>query len=125
MVAIVVGEYQQIDVLYNNAGINYFGKLVDTEEAAWDRVMTVNVKSVFLTSKYILPVMAAQKKGVIINTGSSASLVGLENLAVYTASKGAVLQLTPEYGFGLRAGRNQGKCTLPGRDGDGDDPAGD
>lgn len=94
MVSVVVGQYQRIDVLYNNAGINYFGKLADTDEAAWDRVMTVNVKSVFLTSKYIIPIMAAQKKGVIINTGSSASLVGLDNLAVYTASKGAVLQLT-------------------------------
>lgn len=94
MVAKVVERYRRIDVLYNNAGINHYGRIVETEEAAWDRVMAVNVKSVYLTCKNVIPVMAAQKKGVIINTGSSASLVGLDNLAVYTASKGAVLQLT-------------------------------
>ena len=94
MVDEVVQRYGRIDVLYNNAGINHFAKLADTEEEAWDRVMAVNVKSIFLTSKYVIPVMSAQKKGAIINTGSAASLVGLANLAVYTASKGAVLQLT-------------------------------
>ena len=94
MVDQTVARYGRIDVLYNNAGINHFAKLADTEEEAWDRVMAVNVKSIFLTSKYTLPVMQSQKKGSIINTGSAASLVGLANLAVYTASKGAVLQLT-------------------------------
>lgn len=94
MVAAALERYGHIDVLYNNAGINHYGKLADTEESDWDKVMAVNVKSVYLTCKYVIPVMAAQNKGSIVNTGSTASLVGLKSLAVYTASKGAVLQLT-------------------------------
>ena len=94
MIQKVVQNYGRIDVLYNNAGRNHFAKITDTTEAAWEEIMSVNVKSVFLTCKYVIPVMIGQEKGTIINTGSSASLVGLANLAVYTASKGAVLQLT-------------------------------
>ncbi|MDY6873153.1 MAG: SDR family oxidoreductase [Chloroflexota bacterium] len=94
MVAAALERYGHIDVLYNNAGINHYGKLADTEESDWDKVMAVNVKSIYLTCKYVIPVMAAQNKGSIVNTGSTASLVGLKSLAVYTASKGAVLQLT-------------------------------
>lgn len=94
MVDKVLQEFGRIDVLYNNAGLNHFGKVADADESAWDRVMSVNVKSVFLTCKYAIPVMVRQGKGVIINTGSTASLVGLANLSAYTASKGAVLALT-------------------------------
>ena len=86
MIEKVVNQYGRIDVLYNNAGINHFAKIADTTEAAWERVMAVNVKSVFLTCKYVIPVMVVQGHGTIINTGSSTSLVGLANLAAYTAS---------------------------------------
>lgn len=108
MIEKVVNQYGRIDVLYNNAGINHFAKIADTTEAAWERVMAVNVKSVFLTCKYVIPVMVVQGHGTIINTGSSASLVGLANLAAYTASKGAVLQLTRNIAldyaeYGIRA----------------------
>ena len=89
-----VEAFGRLDILYNNAALNHFAQIVDTEEADWDRVMKVNVKSVFLCCKYAIPVMRADGGGSIINTGSAASLVGLRNLAVYTASKGAVLQLT-------------------------------
>jgi meso-butanediol dehydrogenase / (S,S)-butanediol dehydrogenase / diacetyl reductase len=87
-------KFGKIDILYNNAGINHFAKITDLNESDWDLVMAVNVKSVFLTCKYAIPYMIKQKSGVILNTASAAALVGLRNLAVYTASKGAVLQLT-------------------------------
>jgi meso-butanediol dehydrogenase/(S,S)-butanediol dehydrogenase/diacetyl reductase len=86
--------FHQINILYNNAGLNHFAIITNTQESDWDRVMQVNVKSVFLTCKYTIPVMISQGGGVILNTASAAALVGLRNLAVYTASKGAVLQLS-------------------------------
>lgn len=86
--------YDRLDILYNNVGVNYFGKILDTEERIWDWVLNTNVKSVFLMSKFSIPLMKASGGGVIINTASAAALVGLRNLAAYTASKGAVLALT-------------------------------
>jgi NAD(P)-dependent dehydrogenase (short-subunit alcohol dehydrogenase family) len=56
--------------------------------------MAVNVKGVFLGCKYAIPAMVAGGGGVIVNTASAAAIVGLKGLAAYTASKGAVLQLT-------------------------------
>lgn len=94
MVAETVQKYGQVDILYNNAGVNLFARLTDTEEEDWDRVMAVNVKGVYLCCKYAIPAMKANGGGVIINTASAAAIVGLRNLAVYTASKGAVLQMT-------------------------------
>ncbi len=101
-------KFGRVDILYNNAGINHFARVTDTDEADWDNVMRVNVKSVFLTCKYALEIMMKQKSGVILNTASAAALVGLRNLAVYTASKGAVLQLTRNIAldyaqYGIRA----------------------
>jgi meso-butanediol dehydrogenase / (S,S)-butanediol dehydrogenase / diacetyl reductase len=103
-----IKKFGRIDILYNNAGINHFARVTDTNEADWDNVMQVNVKSVFLTCKYALEIMMKQKSGVILNTASAAALVGLRNLAVYTASKGAVLQLTRNIAldyaqYGIRA----------------------
>ena len=94
LVAQTVETYGKLDILYNNAGINLFAQLADTEEEDWDKVMQVNVKSVYLTCKYAIPVMKVRGYGVILNTASTAAIVGLRNLAAYTASKGAVLQLT-------------------------------
>lgn len=86
--------YGAINILYNNAGINHFGKITDATEEDWDKVMAVNVKGIFLCCKYAIPFMIRSGGGAIINTGSAASIVGLRNLAAYTASKGAVLQMT-------------------------------
>ena len=94
LVAKTVETYGKLDILYNNAGINLFAQLVDTKEEDWDKVMQVNVKSVYLTCKFAIPVMKERGYGVILNTASAAAIVGLRNLAAYTASKGAVLQLT-------------------------------
>ena len=89
-----VEEFRRVDILFNNAGIIRRASVVETTEAEWDRVMAVNVKSVFLCSKYAIPVMAQAGGGVIVNTASGWGLVGGRNAASYCASKAAVVNLT-------------------------------
>lgn len=86
--------YGRIDILFNNAAVNLYARVTETTVEDWDRVMSVNVKGVFLGCKYVIPIMQRQGGGTIINSSSAAGIVGLRNLAAYTASKGAVLQLT-------------------------------
>jgi NAD(P)-dependent dehydrogenase (short-subunit alcohol dehydrogenase family) len=67
---------------------------VETDEDAWDALMAVNVRGVFLCSKYAIPVMKANGGGTIVNTASVVAAVGIANRAAYCASKGAVAALT-------------------------------
>ncbi|QGQ94549.1 glucose 1-dehydrogenase [Paenibacillus psychroresistens] len=90
----VIAQYGRIDVLFNNAGISNVGALHEVEPEAWDRVMRVNTRGVFLPSKYVLPHMMERKAGSIINMSSCVAEIGLARRAVYAASKGAILALT-------------------------------
>ncbi len=93
-VAETLKRFGRLDVLFNNAGITRRANVVDTSEADWDAVMAVNVKSIFLMSKYAVPVMAEQGGGSIINSGSGWGLVGGKDAVSYCASKGAVVNMT-------------------------------
>lgn len=91
----LVSFWGRLDVLVNNAGICLLGSIESIEERDWDRVMEVNLKSVFLCSKAVMGTMKAQAGGAIINMGSIAGKVG--GIAVgahYSASKAAVMCLT-------------------------------
>jgi NAD(P)-dependent dehydrogenase (short-subunit alcohol dehydrogenase family) len=94
MVETTIDAFGHLDILFNNAGTNLAAPITETREEDWDRVMAVNVKGVFLGCKYAIPAMIQHGGGVIINTSSAAGIVGLKGLAAYTASKGAVLQMT-------------------------------
>ena len=83
-----------LDILFNNAGIIRRADVLTTTEAEWDRVMEVNVKSIFLMSKYAIPHMQKRGGGSIINTSSGWGLKGGGNAVSYCASKGAVTNMT-------------------------------
>ncbi len=90
----VLTEYGRIDVLYNNAGVNSSGSVLDATEDDWDRSFAVNAKGTFLCAQAAAPAMVAAGGGSIINQGSVAALVGIANFASYCAAKGAVVALT-------------------------------
>ena len=94
MVEETVAAFGRLDILVNNAGIEIVGTTVDVTEEQWDRIMAVNVKSIFLTTKFAVPQMLAQGSGVIINIASIAGIRGSAGLDAYVASKHAVVGLT-------------------------------
>src|SRR5262245_57800853 len=110
-----IDKFGTIDAFYNNAGVEGEVKAIqDYPLEAFRRVLDVNVVGVFLGMKYVLPVMLKQNKGSIINTASIAGLVGSPHIAVYSASKHAVIGLTKSAasecaGTGVRI-----NCVCPG-----------
>jgi len=89
-----VESFGGLDIVVNCAGIIRRASVVETTEEEWDRVMAVNIGSVFLTGKHAVPVMAASGGGSIVNISSGWGLRGGPDAASYCASKGAVVNLT-------------------------------
>lgn len=94
MVRTVVDRFGRIDVLFNNAGILYPGSVLELSEEEWDKVILVNLKGIFLCSKYVIPEMLSGGGGSIINTASGSAIIATKKSAAYCASKGGVLALT-------------------------------
>lgn len=93
-VAACVARYGRIDVLFNNVGIQAVGGPEEIDEATWDRVMAVNVKSMYLACRHVLPVMVKQRAGAIVNNSSLTSIRFTYPCLPYSVSKGAVNELT-------------------------------
>jgi NAD(P)-dependent dehydrogenase (short-subunit alcohol dehydrogenase family) len=119
LVETTVNEFGRLDILCNNAGVFEGTKNAEAseiDEEVWDRVIAVNLKGTFLCSKAALPVMQAQKSGVIINMGSISGIVSTSTgrNAAYSASKAGIIALTRNIAvgnakFGIRA-----NCICPG-----------
>lgn len=114
LIATAIERTGRIDVLLNNAGIGSTADPVECSVEDWDHVFAVNVRGVFLGTKFALPHMLEQGAGSIVNTSSVAGIIGLPNRASYCASKGAVTAFTKQVavqyaGTGVRC-----NCVCPG-----------
>ena len=89
-----LAEFGRVDILFNNAGIVPSGTVLDTPVEVWHDTLLTNVTGVFYMSRVVLPHMIARGKGAVINTASDWGIIAGQNVAAYSASKGAVIQLT-------------------------------
>lgn len=107
--------YGRTDILHNNVGIVEVGGPVEINEENWDRLIDVNLKSMFLTCKFCIPYMEKQGGGVIINVSSLGSIryIGYPSIS-YNASKGAVNQLTQNIAIQYAEKGIRANCILPG-----------
>ncbi|MBO3459410.1 glucose 1-dehydrogenase [Aetokthonos hydrillicola Thurmond2011] len=94
MVQKTIDTFGQIDILVNNAGVGTYKSVLDTTSEEWDRCLSIDLKSVFLCSKYVIPHMQSLGKGSIINMSSVHSRATVKSVAPYAASKGGITALT-------------------------------
>jgi NAD(P)-dependent dehydrogenase (short-subunit alcohol dehydrogenase family) len=115
MVKATLDHFGQVDILFNNAGIEGWGSVTDSDEATWERIFAVHVRGPFLCSKYTIPAMIERGKGgSVINVSSVAGLVGLQNMSAYSAAKGAIISLTRAMAADFAQHNIRVNCIAPG-----------
>lgn len=114
LAAYVAKVYGKIDILVNNAGISREVKLAEISMETWDEIIEVNLRSVVLMTKAVLPYMIEKGQGNIVNIGSGAALRGLPGSCAYSASKAAVVCLTQALGDEVREYNIRCNVVCPG-----------
>lgn len=94
LVKVTIDQFSQIDILVNNAAVAISGNILDMPEEDWDKIMNVNLKSVFRGVRAVLPHMISQKSGSIITLSSVQAFRSWDNWTAYAAAKGAILSMT-------------------------------
>jgi 2-hydroxycyclohexanecarboxyl-CoA dehydrogenase len=114
MVAGVRERFDRIDLLVNNAGWDKGGRFVDSDPADWERAIAINLVGVLNTCQAVLPVMAEQGTGAVVNLGSDAGRVGSSGEAVYSAAKGGVIAFTKTIAREMARAQVRANCVCPG-----------
>jgi len=114
MVEETVKAYGRLNILVNNAGIVIPGRVDNMSEEDWDRTMGVNLKGVFLVSKYAVPEMRKIGGGAIVHNASAAAIKGVKDRGAYSASKGGVWALTKAMAADYLAENIRVNCVCPG-----------
>jgi NAD(P)-dependent dehydrogenase (short-subunit alcohol dehydrogenase family) len=113
MVMAAVDTFGTLDILVNNLGLASFGTVVDMHERDWDRTFDINLRTVFLASKYAVPIMAAQGSGSIINLSSLSAERPGKTIA-YSAAKAGVQAMTFDMAYAHGRQGIRVNCVLPG-----------
>jgi NAD(P)-dependent dehydrogenase (short-subunit alcohol dehydrogenase family) len=121
MVEAAHGQWGRIDVLFNNAaigpsstGVHPMAGVVDTPESAWDAILSINLKGPALVSKHVIPLMAGNGGGSIINNSSISGIAAVTGADAYTASKGGLVALTRVMASDWVAKGIRVNCICPG-----------
>jgi NAD(P)-dependent dehydrogenase (short-subunit alcohol dehydrogenase family) len=109
-----VSAFGRLDILFNNAGVFYPHTALECSEKEWDEQIDINLKGTFLMSKFALPIMIAQSRGVIINNASGWGIVGGDHAVAYCASKGGVVLMTKAMAIDHGAKGIRVNCICPG-----------